>query len=159
MGMVYEAQDVERDVRVALKTVLHHDPDALARFKHEFRALQDIHHPNLVALGELVADGGEVFFTMELVEGVDLLTWVRGEPKELEATTSKTVVEARRVAEPTLLDPPASGVLDRPTVPAARRSSDATSIRRSTRLACATRSGRSRWGCRRSTTRARSTAT
>ncbi len=115
MGMVYEAEDLERDVRIALKTVLHHDADALARFKREFRALQDINHPNLVGLGELVADGGEVFFTMELVEGVDLLTYVRGESKELEATTSKTVVEARRVAEPTLLDPPASGVLDRPT--------------------------------------------
>jgi serine/threonine protein kinase len=65
--------DLERDTPVALKTVLHHDADALARFKREFRALQDIHHPNLVSLGELVAEGDELFFTMELLEGVDLV--------------------------------------------------------------------------------------
>ncbi len=79
MGVVYEALDVERGVHVALKTVLHRDADALARFKHEFRALQGIHHPNLVELGELLGDADDVFFTMELVEGVDLLTWVRGD--------------------------------------------------------------------------------
>ena len=56
MGMVYEAEDLERDVRIALKTVLHHDADALARFKREFRALQDINHPNLV--GPRGARGG-----------------------------------------------------------------------------------------------------
>ncbi len=78
MGVVYEAMDVERGARVALKTVIHNDADALARFKHEFRALQGIHHPNLVELGELIGDADEVFFTMELVEGVDLLTWARG---------------------------------------------------------------------------------
>src|SRR5277367_5904867 len=43
MGVVYEARDVERNVKVALKTLRYHDPDTLARFKHEFRALQDIH--------------------------------------------------------------------------------------------------------------------
>ena len=85
MGMVYEAEDLEREVRVALKTVLQHDPDALARFKHEFRALQDIHHPNLVSLGELVAEGDEVFFTMELVEGVDLVSYVCGGRRSNEA--------------------------------------------------------------------------
>ncbi len=95
MGVVYEAMDVERGVRVALKTVLHRDADALARFKHEFRALQDIHHPNLVELGELVGDGDDVFFTMELVEGVDLLTWVRGDAPQA-SVRLETVVDARR---------------------------------------------------------------
>ncbi len=79
MGVVYEARDVERDVRVALKTLRYHDPDALARFKREFRAIQDIHHPNLVTLGELVGEGSNAFFTMELVHGVDLAEWVCGE--------------------------------------------------------------------------------
>ena len=119
MGMVYEAEDLEREVRVALKTVLHHDPDALARFKHEFRALQDIHHPNLVSLGELVAEGDDVFFTMELVEGVDLVSYVCGGRRGNDATTSKTMVEARRIAEPTIIDAPDSGIIDMPgAVPA-----------------------------------------
>ena len=45
----------ERNTRVALKTLRALDGEALLRFKSEFRALQDLQHPNLVALGELVS--------------------------------------------------------------------------------------------------------
>ncbi|HEX6839460.1 MAG TPA: AAA family ATPase, partial [Polyangia bacterium] len=77
MGVVWEAVDKERLTNVALKTLRTLAPDALLRFKHEFRALQDVSHPNLVSLGELVEEGGQWFFTMELVRGVPLLKWVR----------------------------------------------------------------------------------
>src|SRR5262249_798450 len=43
----------------------------------EFRALQDLRHKNLVNLGELYSEKGTWFFTMELVEGVDFLEYVR----------------------------------------------------------------------------------
>lgn len=57
--------------------VLHRDhPIALARFKHEFRAFADLHHPNLVRLYELHAHEGQWFFTMELLRGRDPLTWL-----------------------------------------------------------------------------------
>ncbi len=95
MGVVYEALDVERDERVALKTILRHDADTIARVKHEFRALQDIHHRNLVTLRELVAVDDDVFFTMELVDGVDLLTWIRGASRRSRVSDSPTAVDLR----------------------------------------------------------------
>ncbi len=78
MGVVYEAFDEELGATVALKTILSRTPEALARLKQEFRVLQDVHHPNLVTLGELVTEGEECFFTMEFVEGRDFIAAVRG---------------------------------------------------------------------------------
>ena len=78
MGIVYEAIDTERAAsRIALKVLRGRDPEALVRIKREFRALADVHHANLVALHDLVAEGDTWFFTLELVEGVDFLQWVR----------------------------------------------------------------------------------
>ena len=77
MGVVYEAYDREREARVALKTLRTLKPDALLRFKNEFRSLQDIHHPNLVTLGELFEEEGRWFFTMEMVDGEHFLDYVQ----------------------------------------------------------------------------------
>jgi hypothetical protein len=71
-GVVYRAFDRKLERWVALKTLRQHAPDALARFKHEFRALADLSHPNLLRLFELFVGEREVYFSMELVEGVPL---------------------------------------------------------------------------------------
>ena len=78
MGVVYEALDSELQVPVALKCLSSSSPDAFLRFKNEFRALRDLHHENLVRLGELVFEDGQLFFTMELVEGCDIISYCWG---------------------------------------------------------------------------------
>src|SRR5262245_39604184 len=77
MGVVFEAYDREHGTPCALKLLPSTSPDALVRFKNEFRILQGLHHPNLVTLGERLSDEGHWFFTMELVAGVDFMTHVR----------------------------------------------------------------------------------
>jgi serine/threonine protein kinase/tetratricopeptide (TPR) repeat protein len=76
-GVVYRAFDRQLQREVALKLLRQATGRDLYRFKREFRALADIVHPNLVALHELHATGGDWYFTMELVEGVSFIDWVR----------------------------------------------------------------------------------
>jgi tRNA A-37 threonylcarbamoyl transferase component Bud32 len=77
-GVVYEAIDRKLGRRVALKRLIRVDASARYRFKQEFRALAQVVHPNLVRLHELFVDDEHWLFTMELVDGVDFFTWVRG---------------------------------------------------------------------------------
>jgi serine/threonine protein kinase/tetratricopeptide (TPR) repeat protein len=77
MGVVYEAFDAERRAAVALKTLSRFDSGAVSRFKQEFRALQGLSHPNLVAFDELFFENGQWFFTMELLDGLDFVSYVR----------------------------------------------------------------------------------
>jgi serine/threonine protein kinase len=118
MGVVYEALDRETKSHVALKTMRQLNGTALLHFKNEFRALQDIDHPNLVSLGELVQAGGRWFFTMELVEGDDFIRYVRtdgGRTKLLDTQAGRsTQVELRRAA-PILQLPETLHEIDRST--------------------------------------------
>jgi serine/threonine protein kinase len=78
MGIVYEAIDRERGgARVAVKTLRNANAEHLLRLKREFRVMQEVQHPNLVALRELVCEDERWFLAMDLVEGVDFLEYVR----------------------------------------------------------------------------------
>ncbi len=92
MGVVYEALDRKRNALVALKTLPSVDRASVYALKAEFRVLADIAHPNIVALHELFVDDRTCFFTMDLVDGVDLLSWVRAglvQPRGDAATTQE----------------------------------------------------------------------
>ena len=121
MGVVYEAWDRERRARVAIKTLRTLSAEGILRFKNEFRALQDLSHPNLCTLGELICDAGQWFFTMELVDGVDLLDWVRpARDHWSDHAVSEPRLDPTPSADPlrrTATLPPPSGRLLRPTCP------------------------------------------
>ncbi|HEX2062600.1 MAG TPA: protein kinase, partial [Thermoanaerobaculia bacterium] len=94
MGVVYEAWDRDRAQPVALKKLLGTDATAIFRIKQEFRALADVVHPNLVRLYELVGEDDEWFFTMELVDGVDFLEYIRGSRSSvLDDTTENSTTQ------------------------------------------------------------------
>jgi serine/threonine protein kinase len=78
MGIVYKARERQTGQLVALKMMQRPDVSSLARFKQEFRALQEVSHPNLVILFGAFTEEGQWFFTMELLEGTDFVSYVRG---------------------------------------------------------------------------------
>ena len=89
-GVVYKALDRATGENLALKELRRVDPTSLARFKLEFRTVQEVHHPNLVRLDQLFEEDGTWLIAMELVPGDDLLAHVYSEE------------DARGFAEPQL---------------------------------------------------------
>ncbi len=77
MGVVYEAEHVDIERRVALKILrfdLSQQPDMVQVFRDEARAASRTGHPNIVEVfdfGEL--SDGRLFFCMELLDGKDLV--------------------------------------------------------------------------------------
>jgi eukaryotic-like serine/threonine-protein kinase len=76
-GSVYRAHDKESDSEVAIKLLHDLAPKSLYRFKQEFRRLTNVEHPNIVVPYELFHENGRWFFTMQLVEGEQLVDFVR----------------------------------------------------------------------------------
>jgi hypothetical protein len=97
MGAVFEVHDREREARVALKLLARVDAAGLYRFKREFRAFADLAHPNLVSLYELASKDERWFYTMELIDGVDFLSYVR--PQDAPAEVDRLRSAARQLAE------------------------------------------------------------
>src|ERR1700737_5025504 len=72
MGDVYRATDMKLGRDVALKVLpaeVAGDPERLARFQREARAVAALNHPNVVTLYSVEESDGVHFLTMELVEG------------------------------------------------------------------------------------------
>ena len=75
MGEVYRARDTRLGREVAIKVLpdaVASNPDRLARFEREARAVAGLNHPNIVTLYSVEDEEGVRFLTMELVEGQGL---------------------------------------------------------------------------------------
>jgi serine/threonine protein kinase/Tol biopolymer transport system component len=85
MGEVYEAEDLELGVRIALKTLrpeISSNPEALNRFKQEVQLARRVTHPNVCRMFDIArgrtnreavtSPTDHVFLTMELLEGEPL---------------------------------------------------------------------------------------
>jgi serine/threonine protein kinase/tetratricopeptide (TPR) repeat protein len=75
MGEVYRARDSRLDRDVAVKVLPQHlaqNPQALARFARETKALAALSHPNLLAIFDTGEEKGVSFAVTELLEGETL---------------------------------------------------------------------------------------
>ena len=83
MGEVYKAKDTRLDRMVAIKVLpedLAKNPDSLARFEREAKAVAALNHPNITALHDIGKQDDAVFAVMELLEGESLRDRLRQGP-------------------------------------------------------------------------------
>jgi serine/threonine-protein kinase len=95
-GVVYEAEDLERSRRVALKVLAVSrggDPDRRRRFLREARAAVAVVHPNVAAAYYAGYDRGLDYLAMELIAGETLREAMRRRAAPFE------VAEATRIGE------------------------------------------------------------
>ena len=80
MGEVYRADDLRLGQQVALKFLppnLSHDPVRLAQFHNEVRTARQVSHPNVCRVYDVGEIDGQLFITMEYVDGEDLSILLR----------------------------------------------------------------------------------
>ena len=103
MGEVYRATDMKLGRDVALKILppdVASDPERLARFQREARAVAALNHPNVVTLYSVEESDGVHFLTMELIEGqpLDRLILADGLPVERIVEIASALAEALAAA-------------------------------------------------------------
>ena len=103
MGEVYRATDTNLGRDVALKVLppeVASDPERLARFQREARAVAALNHPNVVTLYSVEECDGMHFLTMELIEGqsLDRLIPANGLPVERIVEIAGALAEAMAAA-------------------------------------------------------------
>jgi len=81
MGVVYEAEQMSLDRRVALKVLPFAatlDPKQLQRFKSEAQAAAHLHHTNIVPVFAVGCERGVHYYAMQFIEGQSLAEAIKG---------------------------------------------------------------------------------
>ncbi|MBN8615791.1 MAG: serine/threonine-protein kinase PknK, partial [Deltaproteobacteria bacterium] len=94
-GRVELVHDRLRHEDVALKILERRDSRSRADLKREFRVLQDVVHPNLVAMLELVLTDELECIALEHVDGSELLVHLRSEGARDDGTATAAVTQTR----------------------------------------------------------------
>jgi TolB-like protein len=83
MGEVYRARDIRLGREVAVKVLPDHlsrDPDSLARFEREARAVAALAHPNILDVHDFGNESGIAYLVTELLDGESLRQRLTGSP-------------------------------------------------------------------------------
>src|ERR1039458_2426671 len=142
MGEVYRATDTKLGRDVALKVLpaeMAHDPERLARFRREAKALAQLDHPNIVTIHSVEECDGVHFLTMQLVEGqpLDRLIPTGGLPVEQIVEIAGALDDALAAAHEKGIVIPASTIYSPPLPwPAKPSTAPPTLSGRSTKRIC-----------------------
>jgi hypothetical protein len=101
MGEVYRARDAKLARDVAVKVLPERvagDPEALARFEREARAVAAISHPNILAIHDFGKEGPVTYAVTELLEGETLRAMLAGGPLPARKATDYAIQIARGLA-------------------------------------------------------------
>ena len=103
MGEVYRATDTKLDRDVAIKILpeeFARQPERLARFEREAKALASLNHPNIAGIFGVEKEGELHALVMELVEGEDLSERLKRGPLPVEEAleVGRQIAEALEIA-------------------------------------------------------------
>ncbi|NOK33740.1 protein kinase [Corallococcus exercitus] len=86
MGQVYRALDVALERTVAIKLLheaLCEDPESVARFEREARAMARLEHPHITPIHAVGQERGRPFIVMKHLEGMSLARYLKSVPGPL----------------------------------------------------------------------------
>ncbi len=99
MGVVYAAFDPELERTVALKVIRRGlADDAEQRLLREARAMARLAHPNVVTVYEVGTAEGRDYIAMELIDGGNLVDWLRSAKRPVDEVVQAFVAAGRGLA-------------------------------------------------------------